>query len=111
MFNAYDFFGKDINLGDRVLYTTSAEGSSMTLGRVLDIYISNPQYGSKTHKIKVQPLGNDNNPKMVEKWVGGFPKGDRRNWVEKQARPSLLDYFSNKFYRLSDDDIALWDEE
>lgn len=94
-----DFFDKPIEADMKVLYTTNAEGSTLNLGRVIETYVSVPKYGGRgTKKVKIRRLHTNGQEEMEIRYVGGFARGDNRNWEEtgKPVRASIIDYSKNK---------------
>lgn len=94
-----DFFDKPVEPDMKILYTTNAEGSTLNLGRVIETYVSTPSYGGRgTKKVKIRRLNRDGSEEMETRYVGGFDRGDNRNWEEtgKPVRASIIDYSKNK---------------
>lgn len=105
-----DMFGKTLEVGMDVLYTTNSRDSGLSYGRIVDIYEGTGYYTNL--KVKVAPLKDDGELKTeldihYHKDSGGnYIRDGDGNTVRtitdtgKPVRPSILDYSPSKFYVL-----------
>lgn len=102
--NTEDMFGRTVEEGDRVIYTTSVERSGLYYAKVERIY----QNG--THKkVRLQPLNADGSYETVtvKEWDRSDGYG---NWklisehdTGKKVRPSIVDANPARLYRIGGD--------
>lgn len=109
MLDLVDIFGKELAVGQKILYTTNSRDSGMTYAVILDIYT--PRDG-RYFKVKVRELDDDGN-ELTQK-IHDFHKDSKGNYIRlpdgsfssdvtdtgKLVRPSILDYAKRKFYIL-----------
>lgn len=98
-----DILKNPLKPGQKVFYTTNAEGGGLILGRIVECYLAKGNYGD-TKKVKIEKLNLDGSPKMETTYVGGFPAGDARNWedTDRPVRASIIDYRRDKIYVLGE---------
>ena len=105
-----DTFGKELAVGQDVLYTTRDRYSGLNYGRIIDIYEGGGYHNGT--KVKIQALTKDGQVQtVIEREAQTNASGEyirdgegRILWNEydtgKPIRASILDYSPDKFYVL-----------